>query len=454
MGQVKSVRYAGAGKQGVVGMNWNPTAPWHFTQIFNYTRTIDYTSSSSREVVRRNQENPPMLGGEAPFVDEINEGRVVNGKYAWNQPVNGNPPPPPNVARSAPDTAHDRQLEIWITPHGFLKAAAENHATASSAMEDGKKVTVLSFTLGEDKITGSIDEQNLVSKVQTWLPNSVLGDMPVEVTYSAYKNFNGMMFPTHILKKEGGFPTLDLMVSSAEANVANAAAEVPEAVLKAKTPPVQVIADKLGDGLWLLRPGHNSVLVEFKDYIAVVEAPEEEPRSLAVIAEVKKLVPNKPIKYVINTHHHFDHSGGLRTYVAEGATVITHEGNKEFFEWAWKQPRTLEPDLLAKNPRTPEFITYKNKYVLSDGNRSLEVHLTWGDNHDEFLSFVYLPKEKTLIEADDWSDWYATKMSLGLWNNLLGNIQRLQLDVNTMVPLHGKPATMPEWLQVLREKTK
>jgi flavorubredoxin len=172
-----------------------------------------------------------------------------------------------------------------------------------------------------------------------------------------------------------------------------------------------------------------------------------------VIAAVKKVVPDKPIKYVINTHHHFDHSGGLRTYVAEGAAVITHEGNKAFYEWAWKQPRTLEPDKLAENPKEPTFITYKTKYVLTDGTRSVEVHLTIGDNHDEFLSFAYLPKEKLLIEVDDFSDRYATPMSLGLWNNLYGNLLRLNLDVETIAPLHGEIITMPEWLKLLREKT-
>jgi len=172
-----------------------------------------------------------------------------------------------------------------------------------------------------------------------------------------------------------------------------------------------------------------------------------------VIAEVKRLVPNKPIRYVINTHHHFDHSGGLRTYVAEGATVITHEGNKAFYEAAWKQPRTLEPDKLAQNPKDANFITYKTKYVLTDGSRSLEVHLTIGDLHDEFLSFAYLPKEKLLIEVDDFSDRYATALSLGLWNNLLGNLHRLNLDPERIAPLHGEIMSMSDWLKLLRDST-
>jgi hypothetical protein len=453
MGNVQSVRYEGTGRMGAVGMNWNPTGPWHFTRLDRYVRTIDYAARSSREDITRNQENPPMLGGEAPFVDEIREGRHVSGLYAWNQPAAGSPPSEAAVARPAVAAAAERQLQIWLTPHGFLKAAAKHHATVQTKRDGGKPVTVLTFAAGVHRFVGTIDSRNLVTKVQAWIPNAVLGDMPVDTTYSDYKAFGRMHFPTHIVQEQGGHVTLDLTVASAQANPANAADEAPEAARTTTLPPVQVITEKLGEGIWLLRPGHNSVLVEFKDYVVVIEAPEEEPRSQAVIAEVKKLVPNKPIRYVMNTHHHFDHSGGLRTYVAEGAAVITHEGNKAFYEWAWKQPRTLEPDDLAKHPREATFVTYKTKYVLTDGTRSLEVHLTVGDNHDEFLSFAYLPKEKILVEADDWSDWYATPLSLPLWNNLLGNLQRLKLDVETLVPLHGKAASMTEWLKVLREKT-
>jgi len=283
--------------------------------------------------------------------------------------------------------------------------------------------------------------------------NPVLGDMPVETAYTDYKDFDGLKFPTHIIEKQGGLTTLDLHVTNAQANVENAVLQVPEGVLHATIPPERVTSEKMADGVWFLHGGHNSVLVEFKDFLTVVDAPMSEARSLAVIAEVKNLVPNKPIRYVINTHHHFDHSGGLRTYVAEGATVITNEGNKAFYQWAWKQPRTLEPDKLAENPRDATFITFKNDYVLTDGARSMEVHLTVGDNHDEFLSFAYLPKERILIEADDFSDRYITKMSLGLWNNLYGNLQRLNLDVVTIAPLHGPITPMSEWLKMLREGT-
>ena len=453
IGEVTSIRCYGTGHLGAVGMNWNPTSPWHTTALSTYIRTIDYPSASSTEEMKRTQENPPMLGGEAPFVDEIHEARRVSGKYAWNQPANANPPLPPDVPRAVPAMAYERGLQIWLTPHGFLKAAAENQATAQTVEDRGKRVTTLTFTTGKNRIVGMVDDHYLLTGVKTWIPNPVLGDMPVEIAYSDYKDFNRVKFPTHILEKQGGFPTLDLAVTSVQPNVQGAALQVPDPVLRATVPPEVVTPEKLAEGVWLLHGGASSVLIEFRDFLAVVDAPTDENRSIAVIAKVKQLVPDKPIRYVINTHHHFDHSGGLRTYVAEGATVITHEDNKAFYEWAWKQPRTMEPDLLTKNPKEPTFITYTSKYVLTDGTRSAEVHRTIGDFHDEFLSFVWLPKEKLLVEVDDFSDRYITPLSLALWNNLYGNLQRLNLDVERIAPLHGNVTPMPEWLQWLREST-
>jgi glyoxylase-like metal-dependent hydrolase (beta-lactamase superfamily II) len=291
----------------------------------------------------------------------------------------------------------------------------------------------------------------MVTKVETRIPNPVLGDMLVEISYSSYKDFGGVKFPSHIVQKQGGWTTLDLNVTNANANVTDASLEVPDAVRSATPPLVHVVSQKLADGVWFLGGGtHNSVLIEFKDYVAVVEAPNDENRSNAVIAEVKNLVPSKPIKYLINTHHHFDHSGGVRTYVAEGATIITNDGNKSFYETAWKAPRTLMPDKLSQNPKKATFVTYKDKYVLTDENRTLEIRRVENDNHNAFIAYAYLPKEKILIEGDDFTPPAPgapplVPVALGFANNFYDNLQRIKLDVVTIAPLHGNVAQWSEF---------
>ncbi len=272
MGDVKSIRYSATGKMGGFGQNWNPYVPWHMTIVTSYTRTIDYPSKSSREELTRTQETPPDRGGETPFDGEQKFVNLIGGQYAWNQPGNA-----PQAALGA---AAERQLQIWLTPHGFLLAAAENNATATTKTNNGEKVTELTFTIGKNKVVGDIDGHNNVTNVMTWIANPVLGDMPVETAFSNYKTFVGMMFPMHIVQKEGGFVTLDLSIAAAQANVPNASLQAPESVKQATAAPMMVDAQKLADGLWWLGGGsHNSLLVEFKDYVAVVEAPNNEARS-------------------------------------------------------------------------------------------------------------------------------------------------------------------------------
>ena len=148
-------------------------------------------------------------------------------------------------------------------------------------------------------------------------------------------------------------------------------------------------------------PGANSVAVEFSDFMAVVEAPTNEQRSIAVIDEVHRLVPNKPIRYVVNTHHHFDHLGGIRTYVAEGATIITHARNRDFYESVVfsPAPRTLQPDRLSIRPGAG-LRNLERAYALSDGTRVLEIYAVPGLAHNQNMLIAYLPKEKILVEGD------------------------------------------------------
>ncbi len=142
------------------------------------------------------------------------------------------------------------------------------------------------------------------------------------------------------------------------------------------------MSTKLANGVWHITGGsHHSVVVEFNDHMAVVEAPLDEARSLAVIAEAKKLVPNKPLRYVLTTHHHFDHSGGLRTYVAEGATVVTHQSNVPYFEKSLVAPATLSPDAQSTAAKKPTLQGVTGKDIITDGKQTVEIYATSGDTH-------------------------------------------------------------------------
>jgi glyoxylase-like metal-dependent hydrolase (beta-lactamase superfamily II) len=164
-----------------------------------------------------------------------------------------------------------------------------------------------------------------------------------------------------------------------------------------------VTQEKLGDGLYRLTTGngsYDSVVVEFKDYVMMLEAGQSEQRALAYVAETKKIFPNKPIRYVMNTHPHSDHTGGLPVLVAEGATIITHKNNQEFFERALNTPRTLLTDTLAKNPKKAKVEGIGEKKVYSDGTRTVEMYHVPGAPHSNGLIIAYIPKEKVLFQGD------------------------------------------------------
>jgi glyoxylase-like metal-dependent hydrolase (beta-lactamase superfamily II) len=206
-----------------------------------------------------------------------------------------------------------------------------------------------------------------------------------------------------------------------------------------------------------------------RDHVILVEAPLNEARSLAVMAKVKELFPTKPIKYVVNTHHHFDHSGGLRTLVDAGAIVVTHQIDKPFYEKAWTAPHTISPDKLSQSKKPATFLTFMDKYVLTDGMRSVQVLRIADNPHADGFAMVYLPAEKLLIEADAYTPAALTPPPAAAAApaappagraggngrggapaappapppvnpstlNLYQNIERLKLDVAQIAALHG-----------------
>jgi glyoxylase-like metal-dependent hydrolase (beta-lactamase superfamily II) len=408
---LRTIQFSGMGSNAGVGQNRNPNDRWPLTRVKTYTREIDFSAAASHVQLVRVQNGADQA-----------QDQYISSTSAW-----------------------DAQFNYWLTPFGFIKGALANNPIVKSETVGGTKFNVVTFTLqNKYKVAGYINAQNVVERVQTWIANDVLGDMLVEAEYSVYKDFGGVKFPTMIVEKQGGFPVLILSVSDVKPNatVKIQAPQTPPASIAA-VQPVPVQTEKVADGVFYLKGGtHHSVAVEFTDHVVVIEAPLNEERSLAVIAEVKKLIPNKPIRYVVNTHHHFDHSGGLRAYVDEGVTVLTHESNKEFYEQVFSAPRTLNPDRLARSQKKAAIETMGDKKALTDGARTLELHLIKGNPHNDGILMAFLPKEKILIEVDVFTP--ANPPAATVNPNTVSaveNVERLKLDFEKILPLHGAAAT-------------
>ena len=441
---LKTVQYSATGYDFALGQAPNPSSPWPKFINKSYTRSIDFEKRASQlQRVRMQGENPPRGGGQQPIVGE--------------QPQN-------QTIIVAADTPWPQQLELIMMPHGFLRAAGMKSATVEAKTVGGKKYNVVSF-LGDNKakVNGYINAQNLVERVETWIDNPFLGDMLFEAIYTDYKDIGGAQFPMHIVQKQGGYPIFDLTLADVKANAA-VNIQAPQGRggapagggAAAAAPAAQ--SEKLGDGVYLITGGYAVIAVDFKDYIAFVECGNSEARALSVIAEAKRLFPNKPIKYLINTHAHFDHSGGLRTYVDEGATIVTHEMNKAYYEKAWSAPHTLNPDRLEQSKKTAMFETFSDKHVVTDGRRAIEIYPIQGSGHNDAFVMVYLPRERILAEADAFTPAAADAPPPTMPNpfsvNLYDNVQRLKLDVRQIAALHGpRITTMADLRAAIGQRT-
>ena len=193
---------------------------------------------------------------------------------------------------------------------------------------------------------------------------------------------------------------------------------------------------------------HHSVVIEMKDHLIVVESPLNDERALAILAEIRKL-SSKPIRYLVVSHHHFDHSGGVRAFAGEGVTLVTHDLAKTYFEKVVAAPATVSPDHLAKSGKKAAAVEgVRDQRSLTDGTRTVEVRHIAGSLHADDLLMVYLPKEKFLIEADAYTPPApnATPMTppSAFTVNLVENITKQGLAVDQILPLHGRMVPVAE----------
>jgi glyoxylase-like metal-dependent hydrolase (beta-lactamase superfamily II) len=456
LGDVSSIQFSGTGTTNSYGQSFKPDEPWPAFKTTSYIVTVDYKIPAMRMELQRTNPDVKVVrgGGGLPLLAPQTQNQVVSGKAAWNvaAPAAGGAP------AAAPATAalSDRLLAIWAggsagaaawvsAPQGVIKAAQANNATVA-----GRVVT---FTANGSSVKATLNAANLVEKVETKADAAVLGDVVVETTYANYRDFGGVKFPTRIAQKEGGFPMLDLTITDVKPNI-NAAIAVPPNVQQAAgqpavPAPVRVQTDKVADGVYYLTGGtHHSVAVEFNDHVVVFEAPQTDERAMAVLDATRKAIPNKPIRYVVNSHNHFDHLGGVRAIMAEGITIITQAGNKAYYEKVATMPHTISPDRQSRSPKKPVIETVAEKRVLTDGKQILELYHV-PTVHTDTMLVGYLPKAKILIEADLWNPPAANAPAQTAVNPVttafFDSIHGLRLDVSQVAGLHGRLAPVKEF---------
>jgi len=426
---VKTIVIEGEGTNGNLGQDMTMESSGQQFALSGYRRAVDIAGGRSRTEQTRTP-NFPYFQGQQPQKQVFG----VDGSVAYNVAPDGR-------ATRAPDAvARDRRAEIYHHPITIVRAALDPAAQLTNPRTAGSERVVdvatangLKFTLATDATT------HLPTRVVSMTDNTNLGDVAIETAFSDYEDVGGLKLPKRLATKTDKYATAEIRVSKQSVDTDAGDLAAPAAATSAAAitgpAPANVTSEELAKGVWFLAgQSHNSVVVEFADHLTLIEAPQNDTRSLAVIAKARSLRPEKPLTEVVNTHHHFDHSGGIRAAISDGLTVITHKANAAFFQDAASRAHTIVPDALAKSPKSIKVTPVDEELVLKDAAMTVNLYHIAGNPHADTLLMAYLPRERLLVEVDAYSPGAAVQPYAA---NLRENISKRNLRVDRVVPLHG-----------------
>jgi len=433
---VKTIVIEGEGSNGNLGQDMTPEATGQKFALSGYKRSIDVANSRAR-IEQTRTPNFAYFQGQQPQKQVLG----VDGDIAYNVAPNG------TATRAANAAARDRRADIFHHPITIVRAALDPAAKLANPRTAGNESVVevttakgLTFTLAIDSST------KLPSRVVSMSENANMGDVAIETNFADYQDVSGLKLPSRLTTKTDKFTTVEIQASKqtvdGDAGDLTAPAAAASAAPVTGPPPANVTVQEAAPGIWFLAgQSHNSVVVEFTDHLMLIEAPQNEVRTLAVIAKARELRPNKPLTHVIDSHHHFDHSGGIRAAVSEGLAVTTHKANAAYYQDSIARAHTLVPDALSKNPKPLKLEPVDDSMVIKDDKRTVQVFHIAGNPHADTLLMTYFPKERILVEADVWSPGSAVQPYAA---NLLETIKKHNLKVDKILPIHGTIAPFSE----------
>lgn len=440
---VRTLVLDGTGDNYNLGQNVTPDAPLPRFEVTQYRRSVDV---AGRRWQLDQTRVPRFVTGN---VSPQRQRQGVDGDVAYNVGNDG------AMQRAFGRAGVDRASEFLHHPIALMQAA---WTPGASITEDqprgGQRVVRVGLAVGQfemrvDPVSG------LPASIRHTTYHAMLGDVPLETELSDWREVDGLKLPMRLTQRIADRWVLsDLRLSSARVNAdvgdlaASAELRAAPAPSPASAPPA-VTVEELAPGVWYLTgQSHHSVAIEQSRSIVLVEAPQNDGRTLAVIETARGLRPGKPVDVVINTHHHFDHSGGVRAAIAQGLTVLTHEGNRDLYErTVFPGRHTIVKDALAQNPRPLRLMALGDSYIRRDSLRTIETYHLAGNPHSGTMLVVYLPAERLLIQADIFTPpppSPTTPPAFPFLANLLEHIQRRGLAVDRVVGIHGRAVPLAD----------
>lgn len=420
----------------------SPDAPQKWITVNDHRREIDLRTW--RMVVRQRQANDFVFAAASGMRGTISR-QGVEGDVAFN--VGGSEAAPTAIRVSAA-AARARRMEMLAHPLTIVRMGLAPGAKLLNR-RTGVGLLLTDITTPQaDVLTLAIDASTGLPVWVQWVgPDTNLGDLTYRATFTGYQPVGGLRLPTGINT------TIDFRnVVQSKLSVDRQAIDAPPGIIvpsldavRAATPPAPpapaIEVTQLAKGIWYLRGQGNSTLFEFADHLTLYEAYGSEANALAIIAKARELVPGKPLTEVIVSHHHFDHTGGLRAAVSEGLTIVTQRGNEALIrEMAGRSARRF-PDALARNLQPVRIRPVDDHLKLRDGSMEIDVYRVVANSHMADGLLVHVPRERLLVQGDlfdvSWEIyWWGTSYD--------DNIRFRNIQVERDVPVHGRVAPLSE----------
>jgi glyoxylase-like metal-dependent hydrolase (beta-lactamase superfamily II) len=443
---VKTLTLEGDGTNGNLGQDVTPEASDQRFVVPGYRRSVDVPGRRVR-VEQTRTPNFVYYQGQAAQKQVFG----IVGDVAYRIGADG------RAARLPDAVARDRRTAFFHHPLTIVRAAMDSGtALANPRSENGQRIVDLTTADGL-VLTLAIDgTTKLPVRVVSMAGDPNMGDVAIETSFADYQNVDGLMLPMRITERTDRYVTSDLRLAKQVVDGDAADLAAPAAAAAAEPidapPPPKVTTEEVGKGIWLLAgESHHSVLVEFADHLMLIEAPMGDARAFAVMARARELRPGKPLTQLVVTHHHFDHSGGMRAAVSEGLTVITQASNAPFCEEMVRRPHTIAPDALASHPRPLTLEKVDDERVIADEAMTVQLLHMIGNPHADALLMAYFPKQRILVEADAYNpaDSYPGAEHQPYAANLLENVRNRRLNVDRIVPIHGKVVPFGELVKTV-----
>ncbi|HEU4688783.1 MAG TPA: MBL fold metallo-hydrolase [Vicinamibacterales bacterium] len=437
-----ALEVTGSGPAPNAGQNRLPDDELPVWQVSEHTRSIDLANNRTR--VRQLREAQFQFAGAT--VQRVTQG--LDGDVAYNVAPDG------TMTRAGDAAARDRRVELLHHPVTIVRAALDPAAKLANPRTEGGEQLVDITTAKGDALTLAIDQStNLPSRVRSMSANANMGDVAIVTTFSDYEDVDGVKLPRKLTTMMDKYLQFDLQVAknTVGGNVADLAATTSVTSAPAPTPPpVAVTVEEVAKGIWWLAGSgnHRSIVFEFDDHLVLYEAPVNEARSKAVIDKARTL-SSKPLTKAIISHHHFDHSGGLRVAVAEGLTIVTHRANEAFFKDLLARQHTIVPDALQQNPKPAMFEFVDDQMTLKDKSMEVQLYHLLDNPREGTNLYAYVPRERMLVQAD----LYDASWQQHLWGeNVLTNLAQRKLRIDRDVPVHGVIEPFDQMVKTIKAK--